>query len=102
MAVRSQLEKRKAEIERELKSLREQLAEAEKLTPKQEIAEELHDVLCHSNHTDGCAWYYDDWNCKRGENDIRARYLKAASVILQVVDGNREKALRIVYALREI
>ncbi len=30
-----------------------------KATPMQNLAEELHTMLCHWNHTDGCGWYYE-------------------------------------------
>ena len=30
-----------------------------KTTPMQELAEELHTLLCHWDHTEGCSWYYE-------------------------------------------
>jgi hypothetical protein len=32
---------------------------AKQLTPDQKLAIQLHDALCHHNHTDGCGWHYE-------------------------------------------
>ena len=39
----------------------EEAAEAQlaRMNPEYLLAIELHDVLCHSNHTDACGWYYE-------------------------------------------
>ena len=51
----------------ELAKLTEQLEKAKLESPDQQLAKELHSILCRQNHEDGCGWYYefknkqDDW-----------------------------------------
>lgn len=40
-----------------------------------ELAELLHENLCHANHTDGCDWYYNKWT---NPGYDRQRYLEKA------------------------
>ena len=55
----------------------------------------MHKKLCHSNHTDGCSFYYgingleDDWN----EYEHR-KYLEKANKILEIEKD--EKKLNII------
>lgn len=63
-----------ASLEADIKKRKQELAEAmaalEKAkleSPDQQLARELHGILCTWNHTDGCGWFYemknkeDDW-----------------------------------------
>lgn len=49
---------------------------------EQKLAEELHEVLCRWNHTDGCGWHYEikdgvaDWS-----RYDHANYLKRAKAL---------------------
>jgi hypothetical protein len=61
--IEQEIAKRKKEIEdfeRQVKILKEE-------TPEQNLARELHSMLCTHNHTEGCSWFYetkqgmDDW-----------------------------------------
>ena len=102
MATRSELEGRKNKLQWELEKVEVELEHVKMMTAEQEIADELHSIFCHSDHTDQCDWYYDDWTFKRGQNGIRARYIKSAIGILRVVVGDIEKARDIVKALKRI
>jgi hypothetical protein len=53
-----------AEIESQIREKREELAQlehalkvAQQEPPEHQLARELHDLLCHWNHTDGCGWH---------------------------------------------
>ena len=66
----------------ELAKLTEQLEKAKLESPDQQLAKELHSMLCTWNHTDGCGWYYefknkqDDWTARaHGEYLAKARKL---------------------------
>ena len=54
-----------AQRRRLIAAARQELAES---TPAHLLAIELHERMCHVNHTDGCCWYYavtngrHDWN----------------------------------------
>jgi hypothetical protein len=50
----------------EIEKLEEQIAKLKAeddafnaLTPEQQLAITLHDLLCRHNHADGCGWYYE-------------------------------------------
>ena len=47
------------------------------------LAEAIHAIQCHWNHTDGCSWFYEDWDSKTG---TRADYVKKAVAVLSEVD----------------
>ena len=76
-----------AEAEKELKALREE----QKLPNNIKLATALHEIMCHYNHTDGCGWYYENWNVM---GYIRMEYLKKANTILKVVDF--ETAMKVI------
>lgn len=101
MRTLTKMQERKAELERELAEVEEKIEERQeehaRLTPAHALAEELHERLCHHNHTDGCAWFYDSWDKLLGEHSSRARYLKMAQDMLKVTDY--ETALAIVNCL---
>jgi len=42
------------------------------------LAEAMHKTMCRHNHTDGCGWYYCDWENPREE---RTDYLRRAKII---------------------
>ena len=68
----NKLEKEIAEGERKLAEARAWLentkADLAAMPPEKKLAVALHELLCHSNHTDGCGWFYEirnnvhDWN----------------------------------------
>ena len=38
-----------------------QADELEVFGPHIQLADQLHEFLCHSNHTDGCSYHYESW-----------------------------------------
>lgn len=81
----------------ELEKLQEEQRKWEALLPEQRVAEEIHELLCNWNHTDGCGWFYGSWNSM---GHPRGEYLKKAKAVLQVVDGDEAKAHAVISAFR--
>lgn len=48
-------------LQKQLEETQKKIKELESLTESQRLAEFLHDIMCHWNHTDGCGWYYYSW-----------------------------------------
>lgn len=110
---REELLRRLAQLDQD-----EQTARAHRVTSgvtdeEAELAEALHDRLCHSSHTDGCYWFYErsivtpDWNGNTHKNYLRrARltltYVTAAEALLVLDTTNgREPAEDLVNRMRE-
>ena len=72
------------ELEVKLKLLKEEKKKFDLMQPNYQLAEILHEKLCHWNHTDGCGWYYEKWE-GFGEKSERQRYLDKANKILEGV-----------------
>lgn len=61
------------------------------------LTQELHDLLCRHNHTDGCGWFYEDtdknpelWNSvgtTKGEWLSRVKTLNSEFTISQIKSG---------------
>lgn len=71
-------------------------------SPATQLAIALHDVLCKSNHTDMCGWFYevvdgkDQWN-----RYAHKTYLdKAARVMTELPDFDTDKIITIVKAIK--
>lgn len=47
------------ELKKELKERETERFRRSSLPPEQRLAEDLHQHLCHANHTDGCSWGYE-------------------------------------------
>ncbi len=73
-------------LREEIANLQSKLVEVEaaeeierQLPAEHQLANILHELLCHWNHTDGCGWYYEfknrvaDW-----DRDTHKGYLKKA------------------------
>ena len=83
-----ELDKLIQEQEKNLAKLRRQKEklEAQKLTPEQELAIELHKKLCRWTHTDGCGWYYEmkdgihEWD--GGQYSAHREWLKKAQKVI--------------------
>ena len=76
------IEEKIKEHQKELAKLEQELEAAKLESPEEQLAKELHGMLCTWNHTDGCGWYYefknkkDDWSGHaHGEYLGRARKL---------------------------
>lgn len=65
---------------RELEAVRAEAAKRSAMPEDQRLAVELHEFLCHQNHTDGCSWGYEkDWTGYAHE-----RFLEKAQKALKV------------------
>jgi len=74
------------EIDKEISNLKAERAELlkyEKDTPDDiKLAELLHSKQCHWNHTDGCSWYYENWD---NPDYTKQKYLdKARKILLEM------------------
>jgi hypothetical protein len=78
------------EIKEEIEQKKAELVELEKkqelfnsLPENLRLAEILHKIQCHSNHADGCGWYYEKW----GQIPLgyaHAEYIKRANKFIWV------------------
>jgi len=77
-----QIKQKTQQFNQEVKDLEAQLAAAKLESPDQQLAKQLHSMLCTWNHTDGCSWFYemknkqDDWT-----GHAHGEYLKKAQMI---------------------
>lgn len=82
--------KEKEEQLRELK-LRKKKLEA-KVEPRHEVAQMLHSLFCHSEHTESCGWFYemedkiDDWS-----RSTHGRYLDKADRFIRLLGIDQAK-----------
>ena len=74
------LESKKKELEQQLHEIENQLVLEREQKPEFNLAEALHTVQCHYNHTDGCDWFYYSWDPIGGS---RVRYLQKARKMLE-------------------
>jgi hypothetical protein len=67
----------------DMAKLEKELEKAKLESPDQQLAKELHGMLCTWNHTDGCGWFYE---IKNKEDDWLGRthgeYLKKAQKLI--------------------
>jgi hypothetical protein len=67
----------------DMAKLEKELEKAKLESPDQQLAKELHGMLCQWNHTDGCGWFYE---FKNKEDDWLGRahgeYLKKAQKLI--------------------
>jgi hypothetical protein len=78
-----------AELEQEKDDLEIQIKVAKKVdklyheNPLYMLANILHDMDCRHNHTDGCGWFYFDWEKLHPDGGLeysRKEYLKKAKL----------------------
>lgn len=81
---------------REIEELeRRKLAARE--SPLQKLADAIHGIECHWNHTDGCSWHYESWE-KPGY--AREQYLKKA-IHVNKIEPNTDNVIRILQAIKQ-
>ena len=84
--MKDDIDKEIADAESKLASLKLRKVRLQQMTPEQKVAVKLHDLFCHSNHTDGCGWLYEvrdgihDW---RGDHES---YLQKATKLVALID----------------
>lgn len=95
------LQKKLAELTKEVTEIKDELLRREELAPEYRLAEELHNVLCSINHTDGCGWFYEVSNgVPNWHGWAHARYLEKARKLLVEVNSDPKEVMRIVTAIR--
>ena len=56
---------------------------------ERDLAEILHDKMCHANHTDGCGWGYEsNW-----QHGVHNEYLTKARRLLRIAKFNKLKEI---------
>lgn len=83
-----------AELQQKINKLKNEKEAFESLTPRQRLAELIHDKQCRWNHTDGCGWFYEKWD---SVGHSKGEYLKKADAILEIT--NYETAEKIISKL---
>jgi hypothetical protein len=87
MRTRAQLEEDRTKLKDQIAEIQSELNRRKSLPIEQQIAEELHDLMCHGNHTDDCPWGYEDWNnLDTLRFSAKGHYLAIAKRTLQVSD----------------
>lgn len=100
MRTQQQINEKRAELERQLAELDDEEQELASLTPEQRLAEALHSMQCHQNHTDMCSWGYEDWS-HTGEYSAHGRYLEKAKKVMALLPTyTPDQILEIAEALR--
>ncbi len=91
-----------AEHRRQIAELEAEQAAFQAMTPNQQLAITLHDVLCNWNHTDGCGWFYevhkgvDDWH-----GHAHASWLQRATKIRGLLpDFTEQEIMKVVRAVK--
>ncbi len=94
-----------AELQKKLDAAKAEKAKVEAQPIDQKVAEMLHKLQCHWNHTDGCGWEYETWDgVTPAGNSTRAGYLKKAHRLLResafANDQNTRKFLILLDSLK--
>ena len=78
------IEKEIAETEEKLLKLK--LAYAQSQQPLFKIATDLHELLCHTDHVEGCRWAYESEGFANSTpNSVHVRYLRLAERLTQEI-----------------
>lgn len=78
MKTEDQLVSEIAELDAELARVRAEMEKRAAMPEDQRLAVEIHESMCHQNHTDGCSWGYEkDWS-----GYTHKRYLAKAKNVL--------------------
>lgn len=83
---------------KEIEQLEQRKLAVERKSPLQKLAEAIHDIECHWNHTDGCSWLYESWE-KPGH--ARELYLKKA-IHVSRIEPNADHVIRILTEIKKV
>lgn len=83
-------------LDEELKSIRAEMAKRAAMPEDQRLAIELHEFLCHWNHTDGCSWGYE----KEWTGYAHAQYLEKAQDALKKTGMDFDTISAVIAAIR--
>ena len=86
-------------LETERTKVEEKLRDFEALPENKKLAEMLHAKLCHSNHTDGCGWFYGGWNNMRSSHTA---YLEKAERLIKFGDAHQVSPHLLLEMLDEV
>ena len=100
-ALTHRAEQKVADLERELQEARARLEEAQKMPADRALAEELHEMLCYSNHDDRCDWFYHSWDGPSGIVGARKEYLEKATRGLEATGGDSVMVLKVAEAISD-
>lgn len=88
--LQAKLNRLRTEMHRTEAALKAEEQRQAAMTVEQRVAEELHRIKCHYNHTDGCGWEYADhptlWGVLQSPGTLeysRQRYLEEAKRLLK-------------------
>lgn len=94
---------KKAAAERRLEELQKKLAHVP--SSDEGLADILHELICHWNHTDGCSWFYESWDTLR-PGSTRHEWLQKAIRLRRYAEGRGisiDEVIEILtYAKREL
>lgn len=79
------------ELEQKIQVLKTEKARLQNMPDNQRLAEALHSVQCHWNHTDGCGWFYESWD---DPGYSRKEYLRKADAMLN--EMSIEHAMKVI------
>lgn len=79
----SSIDQKIADLQKDIDHLQSERQKLEGLSLIQRITEILHQHVCHSNHTDGCDWYYGSWE---KPSYAHTKYTAKAIIILKLVE----------------
>jgi hypothetical protein len=67
-------------LEKELTILKLKKLEFDKQPKEYQVATTLHSMLCRYNHTDGCGWFYREYDWESSEHKD---YLYKANILIE-------------------
>lgn len=82
----AQIAARREEIQSELNDLAAYEESLLALSDDRRLAEELHSMQCHSNHEDGCGWFWESTN-KWEQGYAHKRWLVKAQNVMRALPG---------------
>lgn len=91
-----------AELQKQINALKlEDAALKAMMGPEHKIAVQLHDTLCHHNHSDGCGWFYEvSDGIHNWYGSTHERYLTKARVLHNFCNTRHITADTVVELLR--
>lgn len=83
-----------AELNLEIKILQKEKKSLLDLSDDERLAIVLHSILCRSNHTDGCSWFYEFKNqMHQWDTGTHSSYLRKSQKLIEVA---KEKNMNVV------
>ena len=80
MEVLKELNRKKQELEKEMRKLDKDIERISNLDDPKALATFIHDATCHHDHTEACGWFYE----KEWTGYTKKRYLEKANKLLKL------------------